>query len=342
MVYCSQTGNNFRKHPIRWLLGIGAVTIILIIIASVIATSFVYIEPGQYALLEGTHGGNSGIIQTPYRNGRQRPGWGFKKHVFPAPMQTIVYKSGSPHGIVLAFADNGLEFEVECSFDFWIVFENLYVMYDKYRMNYMIQISSVGLRALKNVAPRFSLTEYIQNRTLIHREMYTYLKRDVESICGNVTCVTIPNSAHFQLRRVHVPSAIHETWSTTSIQSQINARQEYERQTILVEKETERLQAEIIANKSRIEIGTQNQVTVIRANADAYSIAKREEAAGVGIASVVNKLNLTSTEGQEFYRLWSIRGSNDPELTRMLRAKFVLDDTNTKVVYGSAQSFITV
>ncbi|KNC54996.1 uncharacterized protein AMSG_10244 [Thecamonas trahens ATCC 50062] len=328
--------------------------IVLILIAT-IPNGFQYVEWNEYVLMRGVHPHNAGVkTNKVYSNGRYWTGTGYDQLKYPRTFNTIVYKEGSPSGTILAFTDSGIEFSIECSYLYWIIPEQIPLLYSLYPTSYHSRIAALGLRALKNVAPNYSLRQYVTNRDEIQLAMYNSLASELASLCGNVPCVEIRGRRHFQLRRAVVPSQIRSTWLNAAVQNQVNIKQEAEQVRVLVVKETDRLRAEISANITlvntsaaaeahRIRTSAVAEADRIRAEANAEAFRIREQAKGSGIQSVLTALNISDSEGtRELLSLLTVMDSTNTDVKSLYQSTSVFSDPSTRVILGASNAVVSV
>lgn len=339
-----ETFFNIMLNP--WVIFVicALIAVGLLLLVILLPLSFHYVEYYNYALKHDTIHGAGGIdYSRVYTNGRYFWGLGKKQETVPRILMGVEYKQNNGQTI-LAFTDSGLEFVIECSFQFRIVKNEVPHLFQKFHRSYYPQIVSIGLRALKNVAPNYSLDDYISKREEIHLVMYNALVQELSSLCGEVPCIEIPGPNHFQLRRIIVPPQIHQTWLDSVVRIEQNTAQQNQRIVTLVRKETERLEAEITANVTLVNIDRDNEVAILTQSAEAQRFKIATEAKGTGIRTVIDDIGLTTEqEIQDLLDILLVLDSNDQELKTLYRRYNVFDDNGTtKVVFGASDSVVTV
>jgi len=330
-------------HPAAWGCSLCLLGVSLLLLVILLPLSYQYVEYHDYALNHNTLPGGGGIdYGTVYTYGRYFWGVGHKQEILPRVMQNVEYKQDNGQTI-LAFTDSGLEFVIECSFQYRIIRDQVPMIFQNFHKSYHGQIISIGLRALKNVAPTYSLDQYISERETIQQEMYTELVSELSTLCGDTPCIEIPHPQYFQLRRVIVPQQIHETWLTSVVRVEENIAQQNRQIEILVRKETERLEAEIAANITLVNIDRDNAVSLLTQAAQAEKFRITTEAKGDGIRIVVDAIGLVSdSDIQDLLDILIVLDSGDKELKTLYRRHSVFDAASTKVVIGASDTVVTV
>jgi hypothetical protein len=248
-----------------------------------------------------------------YGVGRYVWGPGYDVITFPSTFQFVSFTPES-QGSLSIFTDNGLSIFIECSFQYRIQLQNLAKLFAKYATTYDSQVVNIARAALKNVAPKFSVDDYVKNRTLIIDSMYFALK---DALTAEFVDVPV---GKFQLRKVTLPDVVVNKYLQTQLQLQLNTQRTLEQQVQLIRKQTDFLVAQISSN-----------TTVIQQKADAVS------------ARIIQDARNTAT-----YRLQQYTGStalntmftalgitSDALKTKFLTYSSILDGFNTsKLVVG--------
>ena len=110
------------------------------------------------------------------------------------------------------FTQNGLEFTIECSFQYLIMKKGLKELYLQYGEAYGSQVINQARSILKDASPSFTVDQYISDRGTVQGTMYGMLKDGLNRLCDPlkiVVCIDIPENK-FQLRRIAFPIEIKQ------------------------------------------------------------------------------------------------------------------------------------
>ena len=338
--FCNYCKRAFCNCYVLWTIII-LVSIGLLLLIILLPLSYYYVEYDKYALDRNKiHGGGGIDYKHTYEYGRYFWGVGHTTETIPRILQLVEYKTE-----LLAFTTSGLEFMIECSFHYRIPRNGVTTLFRLYHQSYSNQIRSVALRALKNVATEYSLDEYITKRKIIHLAMYNELVIDLSTLCGDIKCIEIPHPQHFQLRKVVVPTSIHNTWLLSVIRIEENIAQQNIQTKILVEKETERLESIISANITLINIARDNEIALLIQSAKAEEFRIINTAKGDGKKILIDAIGLIDKNDiEKLLDIMLVLDSKDTDLKKIYRNYNIFNDgiSTTKVIFGASDAIVTV
>lgn len=291
------------------ILGIGVLLMLILVPLSV-----QYVEHDQYAFKKNKVTNNVDT-DTVYEKGRYFWGVGYEAVSFPRTAQHVVYKDGD-HGALLVFTDGGLEFKIECAFQYFLIKDGLPTLFKQFSSTFNTQIVNVGRTSLKNTAPNFPVDDFVKNRKNVQHQMYLQLKSELNKLCGSTMCVDVPEHK-FQLRRIIFPPQIANKYLDVAVQTQTNIEKQEKQVADLTRKETEKL-VEVV--KANITVVTQESIAqsnriVEEANANSFKV--KQIAIGQGINTALTAIGIDSSQSElsnKFIRLMSILDSNTPKL----------------------------
>jgi len=268
-----------------WILVI--FSIILITGIALIISAFSYIEWNEYGLKVDT-ATNKVDYTVIYDNGRYFWGVGQGVVTFVNTATTVDFSGDNDLSI---FSEGGLELEIDCSFQYRVIKEELSTLYKNYGTSYPEQIVSIAKSVLKNVAPNFTMEQYYQDREAISAQMFEALKAGLR-IEMNVEVLM------FQLRYVTLPNVVIQKLLSIGVQNQTNIREQYIQQSTVIRQQTASLANSIIANATVINETANAQASFITSKAQAQAFKLVQLAKQQGYAKIFQALGLNTPELQ--------------------------------------------
>jgi len=204
-----------------------------------------------------------------YQAGRYFLGIGHEFIRFPSTVQTIQYadSSGSEAGMLRSRTLDGLEVELEVSFQYLVTSNHVYELYMTYNVGYHDIFVRMATDVLTTAATMYTATDFFQNRELIGQQMGKQLTDHFH----DHAFVDVP---FFQLRTVNLPHPFEESIQETEVRKQeistANATQqstcvEYQTKVIQAQKQVEVLEQEGQANAAAVKL--QNDAWIQQFNA---------------------------------------------------------------------------
>ncbi len=225
---------------------------------------------------------------TVYENGRYFWGLSAEAYTFNALYSEEI--------VVLSIAaSNGQEFNIHNTFYWRVQKRNLAKILSRFGKNIRNQVINRANSAIKNVAPSFTINEYIQNRTTIPDVLHASLSVELGKIW-----VDVPREG-FHLHRVDIPDQISELNLHNAIQIQTNLKRQNEQQAASVRAETNRLTKEIETNTTLVELQTDSTVVRMKREAQANAARIIASADGRGIEELFNQNNITDDATRRKY-----------------------------------------
>lgn len=236
-----------------WLV-VGIAALILVI---VIPKSFTYVELEEWGLKKNaiTH---TVYTDDVYEFGRY--GWGpaYTVLTFPRPYQR-------DKACLEIFNSNGVEFLICIEYYWRIIPDQLLLLFKDFPNSYREQVDTRANAAIKNVAPRYTIEDFKNDRPAIRVELHAALQTLLEEVH-----IEVPYYL-FALSEIKFPPAVTEKDIDTAVQRQVNVQEEYVQQADLVRKETQRLAEAIRANTTLVILSGEATANRIRVNAGANS-----------------------------------------------------------------------
>lgn len=291
-------------------------TIFAVVCASLLGSSFQYIEWDEYALKKNT-ASNDVEYGTIYESGRHFWGVNYKAIIFKKTVMNVNFDDNKGgHGSLVIFTDTGLEIKVLCSFQYRLIKSEVPAMFISFGNTYDQQVVSVARSILKNAAPQFFVEQYYQNRSMISQTFFDSLKSGLYT-SAKVELVS------FQLRHIYLAEQIVQKFLNIQVQLQVNLREQYIQTATIIRKETEARVASVQANATIILAAATSQADAIRSKASANAFRIRENARKDGLANLYQTLNFTTPE-QKLSYMYSTGVAS-------ANAKLLVDTKNTLI-----------
>jgi len=238
----------------------------LILLVSLLPASFVYFEYNEMGFVKYTITNNVDTNDA-YTMGRIYTGPSHAAVVFPRDYQRVDSR-------LAIFPDNGQEFYINLVAFFRLNIDRLPEIYEQFGTSSVSNQASIRIDSeVKSIAPTFAIEDYILIRELITEEFFygnnanPGLQEDLDSIG------VVLDLDKFWLAEVEMPASIEQRNLDAAVQLEVNAQEENEREAILVQTETDRLEQIIIGNITRIDANAEATVQYVNAVADATIVA---------------------------------------------------------------------
>jgi regulator of protease activity HflC (stomatin/prohibitin superfamily) len=184
---------------------------------------------------------------------------------FPLQWQLVDFSTdkegfgGSPLSV---FSNNGQTVVLDVSFYFRIDETKLFEIYQLAALNYVGIIERKSQEVLKNIASRFSTTEFFTTREAIAATMLTELNKALY----DVVYVFVPS---FQLRGVSLPADLEKALVDKVVADQNKRTEELKRNITIIQADTQVLQAQAQANVT---------VVIQQATSNAFQVTETAKA----------------------------------------------------------------
>lgn len=278
------------------LCGIGIVTLGFILIFS-----FGSIGVGEYGL---DYSGLFKSIDTKtYGSGYYYIGISHSFLKFPGIVQNIEFsrESKAHMGPVRSRTLDGLEVQLEISFQYRLMYEKVYGMYMKYGEHYERAFILTAVDILTDMTTKFTAYKFFYDRQSIGDTM----KKELAKIYA-INCFAIVDA--LQLRTVDLPTQFEGSIQETEVKKQDIEKAKAERIKITVECETRVKEAEF-----------QKNVSLNRAYGEAQITEQNN------IAEVQNTINTQTQQAEAYVTLKSQLGLNNKQLLNYIKAKMIKD-----------------
>jgi hypothetical protein len=270
-----------------WVIGGIVLSIILITSIFLIAFSFQYVEYNEYAFKKNTANNNVDSSAT-YTNGRYFWGINFTPFVFPRNYKTI-YLTADGLGGLSIFAESGVTFTIECSFQYRLNPVSLSELFNKYGINYERQVVNVARSALKNIAPSFTGRQYYAERELISRMF-------AEALSTTLSTQSFVELGYFQLRKITLGAQLQAALVQSLVQDQINLEELFNQNATVIRRQTVTLQEETFANITRLRAEAAANSSFIVAQAETTAFQVKLQAKQRALNNLFNTLGFNTTE----------------------------------------------
>jgi len=252
---------------------------VLLLIIILLPMSFMYVGFNEFAFVRNTLT-NKVDTSHVYENGRYYMLPHKEKLTFPRNYQVF--------NISLSVSDKEeKEFSIQIAVYYRLAKDKLAELYNEFGFNYKVQINSIIESNIKNIAPRFTLNEYLTKRNNITQIISNQLKEELEKI----NIIIEDNKVFIQL--ITFGQATINRFIAIAVQGQDNEKRIYEQDAELIRADTTRLSEEIQAEITIIRrtANAQSLQAVDTAKANAFKITSN--ARGDGIVNVLQKIDVS-------------------------------------------------
>ena len=286
-------------------LGVGVVALIVLIF-----TSFRTLEVNEVGL------DYSGITKTIdkeiFTSGIHLLGVGHSFIKYPTTVQTYEFSKakGSDAPRVKSRTKDGLEVELEISFQYIYILNKIYDTYMRYAENQNIPWMKIAIDILTDVATQYNAAEFFFNKDKISKSMQ-------DSLNATFSEYWFSTVDYFQLKSIDLPDPYEIAIQETEVKRQDIHKAEAEKAKTAIELETKIMQAKISSN-----------ITVNKAMGDASSLLQ---------SNVANTESFYKIQIQQATALAAVKkslGLTNAQLLTYLRAKILKEYPEGKMIIG--------
>jgi len=252
-----------------------------------------YVGYDEYAFIRNKLT-NTVDTDTVYENGRY--------YILPHQEKVVFPRNYQVFNISLSVSDKEEKgFSMEVAVYYKLDKNELAQLYNEFGFNYETQINSIIESNIKNIAPTFTLNEYLNNRSNITRIITNKLKEELETVY-----IILEDNKVF-IQKITFEEATINRFLEIAVQGQNNEKRIYEQDADLIRADTTRLSEEV-----------KSEITIIRRFADAQAkqgintaqaqaLKITGSARGTGIKSVLDVLGVATSEiRNKFIKLMAI------------------------------------
>jgi len=196
--------------------------------------------------------------------------------IFPSTFQSVDFSGNSRLSVA---SKNGLEFGLNCNFQYRIKQESLADIFESFSTNYHSQVLVRATAAIKETTPLYETGDFFGKRAEVQDALWIAVRDDLAEIGMEVP-------AHkFQLGHPDFSGQIDAQNLAAAVQIQSNIKEQINQEAILTSEETAQLVALINANATLV--GQQAVAIVdsltVQAHAEAGQIAENAKTAGLAV-----------------------------------------------------------
>ena len=264
---------------------LNVVTIVLLFVTSIIITatvakSFHYINYNEYALKQNKYGSVS--LAPTYDSGRYFLTLNYDLITFPSTYQPVNFQS-------TVFAENGMEFILYITFYYKLPKDSLGNIYNIYSLNYGQRIENNAKNIIKNIAPKYSIQDYLSNRMIIEQDFATNISTNIFNVVG----VVVPLN-YVRITNIIFPDILISTSLDSALALQKNQLNLIKQSVQLISAQTDQMVANITAQTQLLLQNTNNTATQITNIAQTEGDKIINVARSSGLAYLFDTLNITS------------------------------------------------
>jgi len=184
--------------------------------------------------------------------------------------------------------DAGTPAVLDVNFQYLLVQDELIDLYEATNINYRPYIRNIAIDKVKNIAPKFTADEYLEDRITVEQEMREELKMELRNVHVDVI--------DMQLLGISFPPAFITKKLNTAIQDERNAAEQFKKNATVIRGETSK-QVKYIENDVLLTTKTADANSVaIQANATHKATRVFEDARTDAVYDFVDTLDITDTQ----------------------------------------------
>jgi len=281
----------------------GGVTLFLILLLS-----FSSLEFNEYGLDYSTI--TKSADPQPYSGGIHFLGVGHHFIIYPKTVLTLEFseEKGANGPPISSRTSDGLEVTLEISFQYKLIYENLYPLYMTFGDDYQRFFLNLAVDILTDAATNYTAYDFFMDRSKIGGAMQAALNQAYVNKCSS----TID---FFQLRAVDLPDKFEDSIQQSEVKKQDIQKAYAELNKTAVELETLRMSA-----------GLQMNVTLNLAQGDAQAVLTQNN------ATVSSFQLVQGTQSSSYEALKQGLNLNNSELINYMRAKIIRDHNEDSLV----------
>ncbi|CAI2377437.1 unnamed protein product [Moneuplotes crassus] len=282
-------------------VGAGALIVGAIAIVILIFTSFRSLEVNEVGL--NYSGITKSVDKDLYTSGIHFLGVGHSFLKYPTTVQTFEFSKGrgSDAPSVKSRTKDGLEVELEISFQYLYMSLELYDLYMQYGQQERLPCMKIAIDILTDVATQYKASQFFFDKEKITHSMQTAVNKTFAQYC-------FATVDYFQLKSIDLPDKYEVAIQETEVKRQDIHKAEAEKSKMQIELETQIMQAKIASN-----------ININKAEAKGQSFYKIQYQQAESLKTIKDALGLSN-----------------PDLLEYLRAKILREYPEDKMIIGMA------
>jgi hypothetical protein len=258
----------------------------------------------------------SGITKTIdrelYTSGIHFLGVGHSFIKYPTTVQTYEFSKarGSDSPSVSSRTKDGLEVNLEISFQFIYISTQLYDLYMTYAADNRIPCMKIAIDILTDVATQYKASQFFFDKEKISAAMQTSLNQTFAQYCY----ATVD---YFQLKSIDLPDLYETAIQLTEVKRQNIHKAEAQKNKIAIEQETKIKQAEIAS-----------QININQAQGQASVLLQSN------VATSESFYKIQTQQAQALAQVKSTLGLTNPQFIQYLRAKILKEYPEDLMIIG--------
>jgi len=268
----------------------------------------------SYALLSPLEAGvkmntlSQSIDPKFYSQGRHYIGPMHKFIKYPTTLQTIEFsrRSGSDAPPLKVASGGGQLMVLEISFQFRLMTSQLSQLYKAYEQKYRGKFMSIAETELKNHAPRYSPTQFFENRIQIAETMHTVLNQRFKADF-------FASVEHFQLMGISPPVTISNNIREKLIQRERGLLAIQEKQAVDVRAKSDTIKAEWISKTVIVNATADRDAKFLTEKAHANSVALILKRKAESYNKLKTQLKFSNADFLKFLYIENIRTAQAPD-----------------------------
>uniref|UniRef100_A0A7S3N9L6 Band 7 domain-containing protein n=1 Tax=Euplotes harpa TaxID=151035 RepID=A0A7S3N9L6_9SPIT len=247
-----------------------------------------------------------------YTSGIHLLGVGHSFIKYPTTVQTYEFSKagGADAPNVRSRTKDGLEVELEISFQYIYIPNKIYNLYMRYADHDRTPCKKIAIDILTDVATQYNADQFFFSKDKISGAMQKELNTTFSEYCFSTV-------DYFQLKSIDLPDKYEIAIQETEVKRQDIHKAEAEKQKMQIELETKIMQAEIASN-----------ININKAEGDASTLLQANLATSESFYKIQNQQALALAEVKRAL------GLSSPQLLTYLRAKILKEYPEEKMIIG--------
>jgi len=226
----------------------------IVVIIVIIIIGFASLEYTEIGLRQSWW--TSSISSSPYEAGRHWIGPGNAFIKFPNTLQTIAFSDDGDRWALKSRTSDGLEVDVECSFQYQLSPRSIFDLYNKFGPLYRDIFVNIATESITAEATHYTAALWFRNFTTIQG----FMEARIQLIFNTTAFADVTN---FQLTSVGLPSQFESEIRQTEVKRQDILTANSQRDRVRVQQETQVLQATRQAQEININANAEAQATLL-------------------------------------------------------------------------------
>lgn len=266
------------------IIGLSIFGLAVFLTAVLVGVSYHGLNHDKYGLDKNTIKNDVNTNEVYYR-GNNYLGVSHEFVEFPATYQQVSFSDGNRLSVA---SKNGLEFGLNCDFQYRLRRESVGHIFKEFSTNYHSQVLTRATAAIKEVTPLHETSDFFRKRIEVQDALWIAIRDELDELGMDVP------EHKFQLGHPDFSPLIDSQNLNAAVQEQTNIKEGIQQEATLTADTTTQMVALIEANATRVEQEADaiSDSLIVQANAEANRI--RENAKTAGLEVIFTRFNVSN------------------------------------------------